>query len=115
MEVVQSLHSCSQMFATALEEMASFRPLLGKKVEVISRNIESARKLRSPDADEDSIDTCKLKFRLNRRSFGERKPLQRLPHGACMYVSKVAVDAEGIKEIVRIAIPITDLCEVLEA
>src|ERR1700747_1692925 len=106
MEVIESVHANSEVLPTAFKEMTSLGAVLGNEVEVVPGNVEGTRKLRSPNAYKSSFDIRKFKFRLDSRCLGQRRPSERRSHGASVDVREVAVDAEGVKEIVRITIPV---------
>ena len=115
MEVVQPLHTNSKVPAATLKQMASFSPVLGEEVEVVSRDIEGARELRSPYTDECPVDVPEIELWLDRRGFGQRQTFQGGFHGASVDVVKVTIDAKGVEEIVGIAVPVADSPEFIEA
>ena len=78
-------------------------------------DVEGARKLRSPDSHEGSIDIRKIEFRLDSRGLGQRKSIERRLHGVSVDLREAAVDAEGVKEIVRITVLVTDFGDLREA
>jgi hypothetical protein len=94
--------------------MTALRAVFGKEVEVIARDVEGARKLWSPESHEGSIDIRKIEFRLLSRSLGERKSIELRVHGASVDMREVAIDAEGVKEIIRITVLVADGGDFLE-
>ena len=115
MEIVQPLYTDSKVPAAALKQMASLCPVLGEEMEVVSRYIEGARELRSPDTDECPVDVPEIELWLDRRGFGQRQTFQGGLHGAGVDVVKVTIDAKGVEEILGIPIPVADSPEFLEA
>src|ERR1700756_5019889 len=115
MEVVQLLHSDSKVRTAALKQMASFGPVLGEEVEVVSHYIESTSELRSPYPDECPADVPEIELWLDRRGLGQRQTFQGGFHGASVDAVKVTINTKCIEEIVGIPIPVADGPEFLEA
>src|SRR5882757_650011 len=94
--------------------MAALRAVFGKEVEVVARDVEGTRKLWRPDAHECALDIAKFKLRLDRSGLCQRKSVERRRHGARVNVREAAVDANGVKEVFRIAVLVAELGDLLE-
>jgi hypothetical protein len=74
MEVIQSFNSDSKLLAAALEQMASLRPILGEKVEVVTSDVEGARELRRPNTHECAVDFFEVELRWMAAAFAKGRP-----------------------------------------
>lgn len=98
MKVAELLHPDVKIAASAIEQMSTPALVRRKKMEVVSGNGESARKLWRPYPDERAVHIMELELRLDGSGLYQRGC--RRTHGPSMNTVEVAIDSESVEQVI---------------